>query len=234
MRGVSVSETTRPAHAPMNLDVGRPVARDVVRLAALSFGFLSLGTLGGFIFWGATPAGVYSPWSGWRVLLLLFGGSVALVGFGLGVNLARLMVHDWKSYHRRLDDWHYAALEAYEQAQGQETHVQTSAWELTTSAPRDMLLVALALHYEVQKGNTSAHTVRALTGDKWLGGIRLGDINTTQAQRMSKALVDMRLVKGKEGRSAGTWTPESPEQVIELVMNNWSRVRETTDTRGEA
>jgi hypothetical protein len=211
----------------MDLDVGKLQARDVVQLGSLTIASLFVGCLGAYLAWLVLPE--YGTWAGWRVLLASFGGGVALLGGGCAVTVARLTYRDWTSYHERLADWHDVAITAYEYSHGQETVTETTTWELTTSAPRDILLVALSVHRSIKDGSENAHTVRALQGEKWIGreghDIRLGDVNTTQAQRMSKALVDIGLIQRGGERSAGRWVPETTDEVIERVMAGWHKIR---------
>jgi hypothetical protein len=206
----------------LDLDVGRLTVKEAMGLGALTIAALFVGTLGGLLAWWAWPEW---SWSGPRVAFVLFGSAVGLVGSGFGVLVARLTVEDWLSYRRRLDDWHEAALVAYEATEGRETEQHVTAWELTASHPLHVLAVALAVHQRAQAGDAGAHSVRSLEGAVWLGGVRLGDVGSTQAEQIGRVFSDLRLVRGRGPRQSGEWSAGSADDVVKLLAENWSKVR---------
>jgi hypothetical protein len=211
----------------MNLDTGRLTMLEAAQLGGLAVGSLFIAALGGLMSWGAGPGQheTLQSLGGFRFWIWFFGSSVGLVAFSLGAAVVVLTVRSWLRYEQRLQDWHEVSMEAVIQNQGVEVSQTLTAWELTPSTPRDVLLVALAVHARVQAGESNAHTVRALAGACWLGDIRLGDVGGGQPERIAKAFTDLGLVKGKAARKAGEWIPESTDQVIELVDKNWRKVR---------
>jgi hypothetical protein len=207
----------------MNLDVGRLCAREVVQLGSLTIIALFLGTLGAFLVYLVLP-GQFGTWAGWRVLLALFGGGVAFLGYGLSLTIARLLYRDWTSYHERLAEWHAAAIESYEQSGGVQVETSITEWELSASRPLHVLAVALAIQARAQSGEQNPHSVRAIEGACWLGHLRLGDVTPSQAEHMGRALADLGLVRGRAPRRAGEWVPSGTDEILARFQRNWSKV----------
>jgi hypothetical protein len=226
MRYVTTTETRAPVRPAMNLDTGKLTARDALGIGALALGCLFAGTLGGALAWGAGPGpyGTFAQIGGFRIWLVTFGWAVAALGYGLALVVSWLTWVDWTAYLRRLDDWHQVAIAAVEAADGQEVEQTFTAWELSATVPRDVLLAALAVHHRVQSGDASAHSVRALAGDCWIAGLRLGDVSSSQAAELGRVFAELGLIQGRGKRSAGSWKPDSADEVIQLVESNWGRV----------
>lgn len=224
MRGFTSSEKRVPVEPAMQLDVGRLTITEALAVGGVALAALFVAALGGLLAWAAGPRGweTLGGIGGLRFWVWLFGTLVSLVSFWLGVVVVRLTVRSWNRYEQRLQEWHDAAVAAFEDSEGQAVETTVTRWELSASVPRDVLLVALAVHSQVQAGERNAHTVRALGGDLWLGGLRLGDV--AQAERMSRTLADLGLIEGKAQRKAGEWVPSSADEVLTLVQQNWSRV----------
>lgn len=223
MRGVTTSESKKPAQLPVDLRDARLKLAEAIQLLGFSLLALALAVVGVSVALAVTPQPP-AAWSGFRFWFFLFGSGIGSLCVYVAWQVVRLMIASWQDYREWC--WMYVEVDIQGRQVTHNTEQETTvtAWELSTSTPRDVLLVALAVHYAVKAGNTAAHTVRGLQGDKWLGGIRLGDVNTTQAQRMSKALAQLGLVSGKGEKKAGEWVPESTEEVLQLVDGNWSRV----------
>jgi hypothetical protein len=102
-------------------------------------------------------------------------------------------------------------------------------WELTASNPLHVLGAALAVQAR-QSGSAGAPSVRSLQGDMWLPSpdgkmVNLGEVNTTQAQRMSDVFTQLGLIEGKEPRKAGRWVPSSADDTLRIVAANWHKVK---------
>jgi hypothetical protein len=166
---------------------------------------------------------------GFRFWFLLFGVGVALVGFALAAITTWLSLRSWLRYEDRLQEWHEVAIDAYIGADGASTETTVTMWELTASNPLHVLGAALAVQAR-QSENASAPSVRSLQGDMWLSSpdgkmINLGEVNTTQAQRMSDTFSQLGLIEGKEPRKAGRWVPGSADDTLRIVAANWHKVK---------
>lgn len=227
MRGMTASEVRRPVEPRMNLDVGRLTVREAAGLGGLAVAALGVATVGGLIAWAAGPHGYEDPAnvSGWRFLLWSFGGLVAIVGWGLAVVICYLTVTDWLEYRRRLTDWHYAALDSFNQNGGVQIEQTLTQWELSAQQPLHVLAAALAVHQKVLAGEKNAHSVRQLAGPAWLGLLRLGDVPNGQAEALGKTFEQLKLITGRAPRSAGEWAPKTADDVVRLVMENWPKVK---------
>lgn len=218
-------ESSKPAALPINLRDARLKLSEAIQLFGYALLALLVGAIGGWLALAALPSGA-ADWSKLRLVVFVFGGGVVVVSVWLSVSVCRLMVESWHAYLEWC--WMYAEVDvAGRQASGNtERETETVVWELGTTTPRDVLLVALAVYWQQKEGKQNAHTVRALQGDKWIAGVRLGDVNTTQAGKLSKALRQIGLVTEAGERSAGTWQAGSADDVLELVAANWQKVRE--------
>jgi hypothetical protein len=220
----------------MNLDIGRLTVLEAIHVGALAVGALAVGAVGGLLAQAAMP-GRYQTFAevgGFRFWFLLFGVSVALVGFGLACVVSWLSVRSWLRYEERLADWHDVSIAAYEGADGASTETTVTMWELSATNPLHVLGAALAVQAR-QSGSAGAPSVRSLQGDMWLPSpdgkmVNLGEVNTTQAQRMSDVFTQLGLIEGKGARKAGRWVPDDAGKVLELVAANWHKVRSTSST----
>jgi hypothetical protein len=215
----------------MNLDIGRLTVLEAIHVGALAVGALAVGAVGGLIAQAAMPgwAQTFRDVGGFRFWFLLFGVGVALVGFALAAITTWLSLRSWLRYEDRLQEWHDVAIDAYIGADGASTETTVTMWELTASNPLHVLGAALAVQAR-QSGTAGAPSVRNLQGDMWLpapGGnmINLGEVNTTQAQRMSDVFTQLGLIEGKEPRKAGRWVPSSADDTLRIVAANWHKVK---------
>jgi hypothetical protein len=215
----------------MNLDVGRLTVLEALQVGLMAVGALAVGAVGGLICWGAAPTLGYTfrDVGYFRFWLIVFGAGVAGVGFGLAVVTTWLSVRSWVRYEERLSDWHDVAIDAYIGADGASTETTVTMWELTASNPLHVLGAALAVQAR-QSGSAGAPSVRSLQGDMWLPSpdgkmVNLGEVNTTQAQRMSDVFTQLGLIEGKEPRKAGRWVPSSADDALRIVAANWHKVK---------
>jgi hypothetical protein len=215
----------------MNLDVGRLTILEAVHVGSLAVGALAVGAVGGLVAQAALP-GRFETFAsaGWfRLWFFLFGFAVAFVGFGLSVTVTWLSVRSWLRYENRLQEWHEVSIDAFVGVDGALTEQTVTMWELTASNPLHVLGAALAVQAR-QSGSAGAPTVRSLQGDMWLPSpdgkmVNLGEVNTTQAQRMSDVFTQLGLIEGKEPRKAGRWVPGSADDTLRIVAANWHKVK---------
>jgi hypothetical protein len=224
IKGTSFSEHTKPATIPVDLNALRLRMDEAIKLLGYALLCLVVGSGGGLIAMAAIPW--EGAWNGWRVVFALFGGSVAVLSITLAWETRNISRASWRAFLEWCHLYVDADIAGRTASGNQETTTELTTWELSSSTPRDVLLVALAVHMRVQEGESNAATVRKLRGDLWLGGIRLGDVNSSQAERLSRALAQAGLLGGRGGTSGGTWQPESYDQVVRLVVDNWGKVKD--------
>jgi len=215
---IEASETRKPAPSPMNLDVGRLTAREALTLFGVATGTLLAAALGGLLWWLAVPTT-----NGALVLVALFGIGMAIMGSVFTFVVARLGITSWYSYERRLDDWHEITLAAYETSGGAETSRTIRQWELTADDFRDVLLIALGVHSRVVAGTSTPWSVREIEGAIWLGGKRLGDVASGDAERVSKVLAESGLIIDRAPRKAGRWAAGSYDEVVEILVKGYGK-----------
>lgn len=223
MKSFTATERIAPAKLPMSLDVGRLTAREAFQLFGLAIAALAAGSLGALLSWLAYPSYI-SDWSGVRLVAVLFGASVALLGLGLASLTAWLGALDWISYRRRIDDYHELYLSSHQETGGIEIERSLTGFELTATNPLHVLAVALAAHRRNQAGEL-AHSVRALEGPVFLGGVRLGDVTSSEAEALSKKLADLGLIEGRAPRTAGKWVPDTIDTIVSRVADRWNASR---------
>jgi hypothetical protein len=224
IRHVSASEARRPAPAPMVLDVGRFEAVSAARSLSLVLGVLTISTIGGAIAYGASPP-LHTDWSGLSQLVFWFGVQVAFLGELVGLIALHIIIVEWRSYQRRLEEWHDATLQSYIDQGGVEETSSYTAWELSATRLNDVLLLALLTHRS--QGSKKMHTVTALEGDHWLTDgsgsmLKVGRVGAAEAERVGQKFADLGLVRGRGSRKAGEWVPGSADEVIDLVAKHWS------------
>jgi hypothetical protein len=190
------------------LDVGRAAV-----LAGFVFGALLLGALGA---WGAA-----AQLGGGSGAVMLLGLAVALLAWGFGGAVGYLGALEWLDRRRRVEEWHAAALAAYEAAQGAETIEQVSEYTLTTSNPAHVLLAALWTHFRLREGVETPYSARKLAGPLFLAGRRAGELSKLGGEEMSKRFAELGLVQGRAEGRAGEWIPESAEEVWDTVLGRW-------------
>lgn len=207
------TQVRRPINPPVTLDDGRLDVGRAVALAGFVFGGLLVGTLGA---WGAA-----TQVAGGSGAALALGVAVAALAWGFGGTVGYLGAMEWLDRRRRVEEWHNAALDAYEEASGAETVEQVSEYTITTTNPAHVLLAALYTHFRLQEGVETPYSARKLTGPVWLAGRRAFELSKLGGEEMSRKFAEMGLVQGRADGRAGEWVPETAEEVWELVLRRW-------------
>jgi hypothetical protein len=221
----SEREHTRPANIPVDLNQARLKLAEAFQLLGYALLCLFVAVVGASLGLAAAPWANLST-GGFRLVVFLFGAGVAGVSLWLAASTTRLTVQSWTAY---LDwCWMYVEVDVAgrEQTGNVEKETEIQVWELTVNNPRDILIAALGIYWATKQGKENAHAVREMQGDMWLDGIRLGNVNTTQAQRLGKALGLVGLIEGRGNKSSGTWKAESADDVLHIVAQNWQKVRD--------
>jgi hypothetical protein len=144
--GRTTTTVSAPATGPMDLnEAGRPNWRELAPLFGVMMLALVPVGIGGAIVVAVWPRSEYDL-SGWRVFGLLMGGLLVFGGGSWFWTLKSIVPRSIQRYHERVDDWHYAQLEKYQESDGRVLAQQVSEWHLTTHDARHMLLLLLYVY----------------------------------------------------------------------------------------
>lgn len=225
-----VAQTIRPTSGSMNLDAGKVSGTEAFVMAGFSLASILVMALGGILVIWSSPKYSYE-FNAYRGIGMLTGGLISLCGLRFAWSMSSLMLHSWHAYHKRLADWHEAELDMYLQQNGVETTTEISQLELTPQVAGHVLLTALAIQHRLmtQDVRQALWSVRALEEKLYLDGgsnsILVGELNGTKPEQMSLTLAQLGLVKDRKEGVAGTWTPQSYEDVFNIVAKNWHKKR---------
>lgn len=224
----SSRERIYTGHGPLQLDTGRLILSEAVKLFVASAAAWSVAVVGASmvaLVWGGDPY----EWRGVTILRYAAGalgaGLAALAG-GVAGAAWHILVTGWYAYRRRLDDWHRAELAAYRAAGGTRVDRQLAVRALTIHEPAHALLVALSLAERLRNGQIKEPSAAALTGDVWLGRVKVGELTKAQAEEFAQALHQVGLVTGRKKGHAGKLATVDPAAVIEMVTTRAGRIRQ--------
>ncbi len=209
--GREYTQIKRPIAPPMDLDGGRFNALQAALAGGFVLAALLLASFGGWIVlksWAVANLGV-------AIGLVLF-----IVGSAFGVSVLWISLGEWADHRRRVADWHYASLVAY-QENGAETVEHVSEWAFSADNPAHVLIAALTVVRRLSEGADMPWSVRSLQGPVFIGSRRVGSLSKLQAENMGQKFVRLGLVEGRGERVAGSWSSSSPEQIVKLVWDNW-------------
>lgn len=156
--GRTTTTYSAPAAGPMDLNATKPQFRELAPLIGLAFLSLLPAIIGGALIIFAWPRNEYDGISGWSALAI---GSGALLCYGGGsffMTLRKALTHGITSFYGRVDDWHQAQLEKFQEGDGRLSATQITEWHLTTTDARHMLLLLLYVHL-----TGKSPTIRSLT-----------------------------------------------------------------------
>lgn len=239
MREITQTRLSRPATPPMNLDAGKPEAREAFFNSGLTLVFLLFAAIGAWLasLFGAHQGeslipGDYDFIGVPRGIGFAFGWALALFAVQNAFTYSKLTRLGWVSYYRRLDDWHNMILSAYEDTGGQETLEQLSIYEINPKVPSNVLSLALAVHQRVTHSPSmrrAAYSVRGLEGSHFLKGPRgnlvlVGTLTGTRPEELNKLFVALGLIRDQRPGVAGEWAPSSELEVLQLITSNWPKL----------
>lgn len=237
MREITNTRLSRPASPPMNLDAGRPEAKEAFFNSGLTFLFLLFAAIGAWIasLFGAHRGESLLP-GGYdfigfpRVVGFIFGWGLAIFSAQNALTYSKLTRLGWKSYYKRLEDWHNVILNAYEVAEGQEVIEQTNIYEVNPKIPSDVLAIALSVHQRLNRPSRRlAYSVRGLEGSHYLIGekgnqVLAGVITGARPEEINKLFVALGLIREQKPGSAGSWAAQSELDVIRIIVSNWPKL----------
>lgn len=224
---ISAREATRVQAAPVDLEHGRFEPDHVVRLFAIAVGGLGSSAFGGLLLsWGAGVSNYRSGFvSALGVWLAVFGGLMFLLGLALAGAVIFLGSLGWWRHIGRVDDWHYAQLNAYESAGGQESEREVHVGSLSVREPSHLALVIIHVLDRASRDAAPSWTSTALRGDLWCGNVKLGQLSKPQAEEFAKALAQLGLVTGRVKGSAGQLATRDMGSALALLGAGYGKVR---------
>lgn len=219
----SFQETRRPAAPHIDINSLRPDPKvNAVSMAAgliaIALGFLPVQFAG-------LVAGTYE-WTYYHRAGLAGLVAVALGLFAVGLYaLASPFVREWV-FWRWARDAHEQAIRNQQVNGGAELTTVADNFTLRWNDPLAMLGLAIAVHYEQQRGKRNAHAVDELTDSGgWLGQTRLGKVPQSQAEQAGRVFAALRFVEGRKPRQRGEWAVDDYGQIVEAFAREWSKIK---------
>lgn len=227
-----VTQVTQPARSPMDLDQGMPTSKAALTTTGVTLLFIVISSLGALITYAFTPKASYEEWGVTNIIGAIFGALVACYCLIQAYTFGKLTNQGWLAYHRRLEEWHAASIEAYDRNHGLTTITQYNAFELSADKPHHVLLAAIAVHQQATAHERSTKGTpfsrRALEAGLYITApnhtLKIGTLSGTQPERMANTLAQLGLVRGRGDRVAGTWVPETLDDVMHMIAANWHRL----------
>lgn len=143
--GRTTTSISAPAAAPVDFNAGKPTFGELAPLFGLALlALLPIAMGGALLNWAFPKQG--QELGGWQVLGLILGGLLIFAGGSFFRSLSSTVPNAVRDYYARINDWHYAQLEKYEQGDGQITAVQVSEWEYSPIDPRKVAFALLAVY----------------------------------------------------------------------------------------
>lgn len=226
------SVTTRPTSGAMDLNAGKPDAKQAALTAGVALGSIVVMSIGGLITLWSFPLDTFERWSVLRLIGVCIGMVTLVTGMWFGYSLTSVTINLWNSYSIRLDDWHDLELRMYEAQQGTETVHEVSLLELQPNVASHVLLAALAIQYRLRhtdKLDKTPWSVRGLEEKMYLDGsnnsVLIGQLTGTRPEKMSTTLAQLGLVVNRKPGFEGEWLPQNYDDVFRIVARNWSKLR---------
>lgn len=203
-------QETRPAAPPIDLGTG---GLEIVQ-ALMAGGFVLLALLvvvlgAGMVIYFRSP------------VVVILGAGVALIGLAFGGTVLFVSVTTWLDHRKRVQEWHDAAIGTWLEQNGAERVEQVTEWEMSATNPAHVLIAAMWVHMRLQDGENGAYTVRKLNTALFLCNRRVGNLSKLSAENMGQQFARLGLIEGRREGHSGEWVPQSADDVLRLVVENW-------------
>ena len=205
MYGRTTTTVQAPAGAPVDLNsAGKPDWRELGPLFGIILVAIIPTAAGGALIVGNWPRG---EMSGWQALWLALGGVLAFTFGSIVWTLRTAVLRGVKAYFQRVEDWHYATLDKFEQGDGMVTAQQVSEWRYN---PADMRMIG-ALFFWLLVEQPRSPSIESLTrGPLMLNlghrSVKIMDMSQDDAADALNLLAASGLIAGRGPRKAGTLT----------------------------
>lgn len=223
LRGSSLTERTTALQPPMTLDKDWSHWRTMLIYIGSGAGLILIG----FVF-GQSAAwtwpGQYEISSSGRLLWAYGSAFLACLLIGIGLRLVFLPQLREAEAQRWRREWHNQTMDNHQAAGGVITEREFSEWELSADTPGHVIWTALSVHRRAMQGTDTPWSVRHLEGPVLIGGLRVGELNTSEAREMPQVFAQLGLIAGRGQKKAGEWVPQDEGEVIDLIDRNWRRV----------
>jgi len=222
--GRTTTTVSAPAHGPMDLNATKPQFRELAPLIGLAFLSLLPAIIGGALVIFAWPGeSDYDGIGGWQALAIGAGALLCYGGGSFFWTLRKALTHGISSFYSRVDDWHVAQLEKYQESDGRLLATQITEWHLVTTDARHMLLLLLYVHLT---GRTPS--IRSLTEGPLLvkanhRAYSLGRMSQDQASEALALLAHAGVLLDRSPRNAGRLAVMDFKQAAQRVLVELSR-----------
>ncbi len=219
--GRTTTTISAPASGPMDLSAGKPDWRELAPLFGLILLSLLPVGLGGALTLACWPE-YQNEMNGWRTLGISTGGLLAFGGGSFFWTLRKAVLQGIARYYARVDDWHYAQLDKYEQ-NGQIVAHQVAEWQLITTDARHVLLLLLYVYLSGKAPSINSLTEGPLLVKAAHRSFSLGKISQDSAASFCDLLARSTVVTGRAERVAGRLAPLDFRQACQRVLTELSR-----------
>lgn len=222
------TELYRPATGPMDLDAGKPNAKDAFWSALFTLVSLLFSAIGCWLaVWSIPDVFANKLW----YILTAFGALLALFGLRFAWSMGNATIIEWEAYQIRKNQWHEVQLQAYRELKGIEVVRTYSEFELSPKYASHVLLAGLAVHYNMansrSNGRSVPYSVRSLQEKLYIGSnhtILIGELKGTNPEQMSKLFADLGWIKNRRGGASGDWVPKTLDELVSSFLNNWTKL----------
>ena len=230
MRGQTRTEINRLASAPVDVEHGKLTWRDGMLMSAFVLASFAVGALGGLLAAAVGPGYTGEPLSSWRLTLMLLGSISGISSVTFGVVAGYLQVRGWIAHAARVKVWDALQQEAFIAQGGLEVERTESEWEIDVGSPLHILALITSLYrrWHEKPYGPAPWAYRNMMGPVMIGGRRLLTVGSEhQAREAADVLEQLGIVhdRGGKGNSPGEWVPETLEDAVELLAENWRKVK---------
>lgn len=228
--------TTRPASGAMNLNEGKPDAKQAALSASFTLGAILCMSLGALVFSWSVPTSDFGQiqWSAFNIVGLVTGSFIGFFALRYAWSMGNITVVLWEDYLARLRDWHKAELWAYTSQDGVEVTQAVNTYELDPNVASHVLVTALLIQHQLTHQSTHGTLPWSRRGleDKLMlssnrSAILIGELTGTRPERMSERLAELGLITNRKPGYAGDWVPEDYEDVFNYIAG-WSKLKGIT------
>lgn len=219
--GRTTTTISAPASGPMDLTAGRPDWRELAPLFGLIMLSLLPVAIGGGVVIVSWPRYQYEM-DGWKALGILTGFLLAFGGGSFFWTLRKAVLHGIARYYARVDDWHWAQLDKYEQ-DGKIVAHQVSEWHLVTTDARHVLLLLLYVYLTGKAPSINTLTSGPLLVKAGHRAFSLGRVTQDSAAQFCDLLARSTVVTGRAERQAGRLAPLDFRQAVQRVLGELSK-----------
>lgn len=221
LRGTTERTITQPAPAPVALEPKHEPLTLIVHVGGALVCALLFWVSWQGVAWALDAMGERNGF--WRPLggVLAAGAVVCGTGWG-GWRLWHSFIAEIEDVRQRRRDWHEQMLDERRNAGGLIVDHEVTEWTLQATNLRDILLVALYVHWQVQRGVDRPWSVRKLSDTLYLGDSRhgrlIGELTQSEAEKMGAIMAQVGLIRGRSEKTAGQWNAESADDVLDRIV----------------